>query len=100
MPEQNHIESLIQGLRDFQKDAKVEEVLEAAPADAWQEIAPVDLLVFQLAPAPDGSEEVAQAIVIVWHENDEGRVISANYFELFLPGLSLLSNSLLKIEAD
>ncbi len=30
MAEQNHIESLIQGLREFQKEAKVQEVLEAA----------------------------------------------------------------------
>ena len=46
------------------------EVLEAAPADAWQEIAPVDLLVFQLAPAPDGSERriVVQLIDAPWSQ--------------------------------
>mgnify|MGYP001984542394 CR=1 FL=1 len=46
------------------------EVLEAAPADAWQEIAPVDLLVFQLAPAPDGSERriVIQLMDAPWSQ--------------------------------
>ena len=39
-------------------------------------------------------------MLIVWHETDERRVISANYFELFLPGLGLLRNSPLTIDAD
>ena len=46
------------------------EVLDAAPADAWQEIAHDNLLVFQLAPMPDGSERriVVQLIDAPWSQ--------------------------------
>jgi len=46
------------------------EVLDAAPADAWQVIAPEDMLVFQLAPAADGSERriVIQLMAEPWSQ--------------------------------
>ncbi len=38
------------------KPPSAKEVLDAAPAAAWQEVRPEDLLVFELNPAPDGTE--------------------------------------------
>ena len=38
------------------KPPSAKEVLDAAPRSAWQEVRPEDLLIFELNPAPDGSE--------------------------------------------